>query len=219
MLFFDPETDEVAEDRVPRPAPWVPAISWRHSDQVLPRVFGSLPQPGEPLLDVGGGNGVLALGYWRRRTGCAPTIFDIWDGYQHAHPGPFIEGDAVELIARFGFASWAWVQCTEMLEHVPKARGFRVLRNLVGVAAKGLYITTPCGFDYQPEKAQGNPHQVHVSGWEPHEIAAYGLEVLVNGPEAVHQWKEKEQTYARPQIIAWCGAGLPTAIEMAKELG
>jgi hypothetical protein len=220
MLYFDPLHDmtyDVPEDGV-YPSAAFPAIRWRHSDQILPHVFGSLPQPGEQLLDVGGGNGVLALDYWRTRTGKAPMIYDIWDGYQHAHPGPFIQGDARDLTKRYSVGHFPWVQCTEMLEHVEKPAGRVIIANLKTIAARGLYITTPCGFDYQPEEAQGNPHQVHVSGWEPDEIAGAGFEVLINGPEAVHQFKEKEQTYARPQIIAWRGEGLPTAKEIAREL-
>jgi len=84
-----------------------------------------------------------------------------------------------------------------------KAKGRRVVEMLKLVARKLLLVTTPCGFLRQDAKAQGNPHQVHVSGWGPHELEALGFAVSINGPERAMQWQRVEQQHDRPQMIGW----------------
>lgn len=109
-------------------------------------------------------------------------------------------------------------QLVPKLEHIPGEKGPEVLRNLIGVAARGLFVTTPCGYDHQPEEAQGNPYQVHVSGWDPAEFVANDFQVIINGPENRHEWRPREQAFRRPQIVAWRGQELPTVEELLKKL-
>lgn len=173
---------------------------YRHLDQWIGEIVpAELEVKG--VVDVGGGNGVMALGWWKAR-GAGIKILDIFDGYQHQPPAGsvFKCGDAVDIVKHFGAKSADVVQATELLEHMPKEKGQRLLPLLETVAKSFVLITTPCGFSYQPEEVQGNPHQVHICGWDPEELLEHGYQVLINGPERA---SDPKKPHDKPQIVAW----------------
>lgn len=152
------------------------------------------------VLDVGGGNGIMAKGYWDS-IGANVTVLDIWDGYEHKVPN-LVLGDAALADQIFGAGSFDIVQCTELLEHNTKTKGEDIVGVLEDVARHLVIFTTPCGYDHQPVEAQGNPHQVHLCGWDPEEFLVLDYKVLINGPERAKTLKN-EGWYDTPQLIAW----------------
>lgn len=181
-----------------------PCQDYRHPEgapveafQMLSEIAGS-PVPARPsLLDIGAANGVLARSRWER-IGAQITALDIWP-----HPHPIdVEADALEYLQALPPNTFDVIQCTEMLEHVPKSYGIKLLAEIDRVAGLFAFITTPCGFAFQPEAVDGNPHQVHVCGWDPEEFLAFGYGVLINGPEAIREVDTATGLNKRPQLIA-----------------
>jgi SAM-dependent methyltransferase len=65
----------------------------------------------------------------------------------------------------------------EILEHLPKSVGYKLLRELERVSRKMIVVSTP--LSWPQEEIYGNPHEKHVSEWEPQELIRYGYEVKV----------------------------------------
>jgi len=153
------------------------------------------------VLDIGGANGVMAMGYWNGR-GVGVHVLDLWEP---ATPLPnFTQGNALDAIDIFGEKSFDVVQMTEVLEHMKKDTGYRMLEHVLpALARKMVLVTTPCGYSVQEQEVGGNPHQKHISGWSPMELTERGYTVLINGPERTKRWREVEQQHDRPQLIGW----------------
>lgn len=67
------------------------------------------------------------------------------------------------------------VICFEILEHLTKEKGNRLLDLIEKLALKKIIVTTPRGYMEQIEESLGeNPHQYHVSGWYENEFTARG---------------------------------------------
>jgi hypothetical protein len=65
--------------------------------------------------------------------------------------------------------SWA----ADLIEHLGKEDGFRLLEHMELIARKVVVIVTPNGFIAQ-HLTDGNPLQIHRSGWTAHEMKALG---------------------------------------------
>lgn len=64
----------------------------------------------------------------------------------------------------------------ELVEHLTKEEGLRLIANMERWARKKVIISTPAG--YVPQDAVGhNPHQRHMSGWDKAELEELGFKV------------------------------------------
>ena len=129
------------------------------------------------VLDIGGGNGVVAAYHWHIEN---VTILDIEPGVGTVERA--VKGDCETALAKYGPKSFDVVQFTEIIEHLRKLKGRRMLEMLPQLARKAILITTPGGFSRQPASL-GNPYNVHVSGWTPMEFEAYGYHIHMNGSQ------------------------------------
>jgi len=59
---------------------------------------------------------------------------------------------------------WDLALFVDVIEHLEKAEGYRVLDQLAGRAGRVL-VTTPWGF--RPQEIPGMPYETHRSGWYP----------------------------------------------------
>ncbi len=56
---------------------------------------------------------------------------------------------------------------SQVIEHISKKRGEKVLNEIEKLSRKKIIVGTPRGFMKQPREFLGdNPHQIHESGWE-----------------------------------------------------
>jgi hypothetical protein len=175
---------------------WTPRVQdlpepYLHPDAWVPdALLAYMQHPLEncTLLDVGGGNGVFSRGWWETR-GASLTVFDI--RYAIAQGTERRITDTVDNLENyFAPESVDFVQATEILEHMRKRQGERMLEKLKKIAKLGVLVTTPLAYQAQPIEAQGNPYQVHISGWLPQDLEKFGFHTIVMAAnQLVGFWK------------------------------
>ena len=63
--------------------------------------------------------------------------------------------------------------CIEVIEHLDKAGGIELLRQMEKIASRQVIITTPWGY-YPMKEREDNPCLCHLSGWLPQEFHEMG---------------------------------------------
>ena len=171
----------------------VSKLPYEHPGTLIPRIAYRHFSSFDSLLDVGSGEGLIGEGVWK-----VPHIASL-DIFPPKNPGRnFTLGNALYAVQIYGAKSFDVVQCGEMIEHMTKEDGLRLLPVLEEVARKFVIITTPEGFtDQDPEKFpdepwRDNPYQKHLSGFSVEDFTERGYTCMINGVE--------ERV---PQIIAW----------------
>lgn len=98
--------------------------------------------------------------------------------------------DVLSLDERFAPRSFDCVIALDLIEHLPKADSLRLITAMEKIAVKKIIVFTPNGF--LPQGAgDGNPNQVHVSGWTADEMQKLDFRVIgVNG------WKPLRGEYS-----------------------
>lgn len=170
-------------------AKW-PVHPWMHPGELVPKLLSGITF--STMLDVGGGNGIVAHPFYNEM-GCSVHILDAWydyvdDGVKRTKPGNLTIGNALDADKIFGEQSFDVVQATEIIEHMPKVDGVKMVEVLKRVARKVLILSTPHGFLNQPA-IHGNPFQVHVCGWVAQEFEALGIEIYFNASQMFGVWK------------------------------
>ena len=78
-------------------------------------------------------------------------------------------------------SSFDCILASDFIEHLEKEEGYNLLRIMERVARKKVIIFTPNGF-LPTEEHEGNPWQVHKSGWTTKEMRDLGYKVYgING--------------------------------------
>jgi hypothetical protein len=86
----------------------------------------------------------------------------------------YLKGDLTRI--EFKARSVDVALCSEVLEHLPKEEGVRLINKMENWAAQKIIITTPNG--YLPQEAyHNNPYQGHKSGWNARELKRMGFQV------------------------------------------
>ncbi|MGI8407674.1 MAG: class I SAM-dependent methyltransferase [Actinomycetota bacterium] len=101
--------------------------------------------------------------------------------------------DILGIAEHFGPDSFDVVAALDVIEHLEKDEGFRLLRALETVARRLVVVFTPNGFLVQ-SALEGNPWQIHKSGWLVGDFQARGYEVLgMNGwkPLRGEEWQPR----------------------------
>jgi SAM-dependent methyltransferase len=87
-----------------------------------------------------------------------------------------LTADLGELLAPFGGRKFDLVTLYDVIEHLPKSRGFELLERCEMLTSRYIVVETPNGFVEQgPEFS--NPYQRHLSGWFPHDFEGLGYRV------------------------------------------
>lgn len=161
-----------------------------------------LAQGCQSLLDVGCGSNSPV----RRLTGVIPkrTGVDAFGPALEASlaAGIHTDGRQVDVLAiglHFDARSYDCVLASDVIEHLDKEDGLKLIDAMERIARRKVLIFTPVGFLPQAPY-ENNPWQAHRSGWTPEEMAARGYRVLgVNG------WKgffgERGRLTWRPRIL------------------
>jgi SAM-dependent methyltransferase len=113
--------------------------------------------------------------------------------------------DIRSLGDHFPSRSFDCVVALDVIEHLDRADGLRLLESMETIAGKKVVVFTPNGFLPQPP-AVDNPHQEHLSGWTTDDFEPRGYEVIgVNG------WKPLRGPYAE---VRWRPRGIWRRISM-----
>jgi ubiquinone/menaquinone biosynthesis C-methylase UbiE len=86
-------------------------------------------------------------------------------------------GNVLNLGKYFKKKSFDAVVALDIIEHLEKKDGLRLLEQMEKIAKKKVIILTPYGFTQQ-HPYEENPYQIHKSGWYPKEFIKKGYKVL-----------------------------------------
>lgn len=151
-------------------------------EQVLARYVKS----GESVLDVGcGANSPLARIPQRifRSVGVDLHQESIARSRARKIHDSYKTLDVRLLGNAFPKASFDVILASDVLEHLTKSEGKKLIADMVRIARKRVIILTPNGFIPQEEYGQ-NPLQKHHSGWSVDELRAIGFSV-----HGMHGWR------------------------------
>jgi predicted TPR repeat methyltransferase len=107
--------------------------------------------------------------------------------------------DVLEIQKKFAAKSFDCVLASDVIEHLTKEDGLKLLEMMEAIAKKRVIVFTPNGFLPQGEY-DDNPWQVHKSGWEITEMEARGYRVIgINGYKSFRG--EYADIRLRPKLI------------------
>lgn len=158
-------------------SPWVPFTA---PYQVQKAAKAS---SGWSILDLGCGPGGRVGLFDTRRVECYAVGVDIWLPYLQIQKSlkaydEFVLGDVRHL--PFQKKSFDMVIGLELLEHLDKSDGTKLLAAMEGIARKKVVLSLPAGTHIQ-DAYDNNPYQEHRSTWTPSELQHLGYKVQVNG--------------------------------------
>ncbi|OGE32347.1 hypothetical protein A3D83_03580 [Candidatus Daviesbacteria bacterium RIFCSPHIGHO2_02_FULL_41_10] len=123
------------------------------------------------ILDLGCGDGTLMelLSYGEKWQITGVDIYgkDIETARKRNFYKKLIRGDLLKTIKNNRLNSkYDVIFFSQAIEHVSRNQGERILDEIERLAKKRIIVGTPRGFMEQPhEFLDGNPYQVHKSGW------------------------------------------------------
>jgi len=115
-----------------------------------------------------------------------------------------IQGDIREAVGLLGGRRFDACIAMDVIEHLTKEDGWKMLKAMEQIATKRVVIFTPNGF--VPQFSNDGDLQQHLSGWEIEEMRNRGYQVLgMHGPRSLRG--EKAVLKYRPQAI-WGGVSV-----------
>ena len=85
----------------------------------------------------------------------------------------FHYGVAPEALARYEKDAFDLIVCSHVIEHLPKAEGYKLIYELDRLSKFSTIIASPNGYSFQrPVDDFGNSDMfnMHISGWTPREL-------------------------------------------------
>jgi len=151
----------------------------------------------ESLLDVGCGSNSPIRPFSKK----IPRVVGV-DNFQPSIDksraagihGEYRRMNVLEMDKDFPPRSFDVVMALDLIEHLEKKDGLRLLASMERIARRKVVIFTPNGFQEQFE-FDGNLSQVHKSGWDIDEMRSYGYRV-----RGIHGWKALRGECA---VIKW----------------
>ncbi len=106
-----------------------------------------------------------------------------------------VHGDVTNLARHFQPRQFDACVALDLIEHLTKQDGLKLMQEIEKIARKRVLIFTPSGFLPQGH-ADADDLQAHLSGWEPAEMERHGYRVIgLLGPKKVrgeyHALKDK----------------------------
>lgn len=147
------------------------------------------------ILDLGCGDGSLmaVLSQWEnwQITGVDIYANSLKRAKDRRIYQKLIKGDVLISVMSLTKSSKKYdvVFFSQVIEHIPKNKGEKVLNEIEKLAVNRVIVGTPKGFMEQPQEfLGGNPHQIHESGWNTEDFRSRGYKVF--GIGFVPIWSE-----------------------------
>lgn len=113
-------------------------------------------------------------------TGLDVSTADIHLAKSNYPDGNYIVADVTKLSDLFAPKQFDCVVALDLIEHLTKKDGERLIRDMEKLASKKVIIFTPNGFLPQAPSPD-NPWQEHLSGWSYEEMSSKGYRVIGMG--------------------------------------
>lgn len=159
-----------------------PDVVWTH--RFLPLILDSIPIDCKSLLDVGCGRGII--GALCRIYRSLDRVVGL-DGFE-----PYLEfnqragfydhtmlRDLNDTPLPFGTQEFEVVTCIEVIEHLERSAGQKLLNELERIGSR-VIITTP-NIRFEQNEYDGNTLQRHLSGWNSGDFKSRGYRVYGAG--------------------------------------
>ncbi|OGG10985.1 hypothetical protein A3J20_01250 [Candidatus Gottesmanbacteria bacterium RIFCSPLOWO2_02_FULL_42_29] len=113
---------------------------------------------------------------------------------QHIH-STYKIGDIRKLSRYYKPKSFDSVIALDVIEHLKKKEALKLISDMENIATKNVVILTPNGY-YKQDELDGNPYQVHQSGWTKDDFKRLGYRIYgirgwqkLRGEHAEIKWK------------------------------
>jgi SAM-dependent methyltransferase len=145
----------------------------------LERAIGS----SKTVLDVGCGYPSPIRGFSKKFHSVGVDVYEpsIEQSRAEGIHNEYLQADVLEIGSKLGEKSFDCVLASDLIEHLAKEDGLKLLEMLEKIARERVIVFTPNGFLPQGE-FRGNPWQAHKSGWTPEEMRKRGYKIIgING--------------------------------------
>ncbi|MEM4268204.1 MAG: methyltransferase domain-containing protein [Candidatus Woesearchaeota archaeon] len=148
----------------------------------------------ETILDVGCGT-LSPLKFIRKRKsmGVDAHLPSIMKSKMNNIHDKYINCDVMKIDKKFKECSFDCVVALDLIEHLKKKDGYKLIKKMERIAKKKVIIYTPNGFLSQ-KSLEGNPYQKHRSGWHALEFQKMGYKVI-----GIHGLKSLRGELAEPK--------------------
>jgi len=144
------------------------------------------------LLDVGCGNNSPIKHFSNKlyTVGVDAYIPSIEKSKNQGIHNDYLNIDVMDIGKKIHPKSFDCVLASDLIEHLTKENGLKLIKMMEEIATKKVIIFTPNGFLPQGEY-DNNPWQIHHSGWDVEEMQDLGYKIIgING------WKSLRGEYA-----------------------
>ena len=144
----------------------------------LNTVWRNLDKLGQSILDVGCGKGEV-MKFINRQREFRVTGVDIFKPYlQECQKLRCYDNVILADVRTLPFESKSFdvVLCMEVLEHLEKDEGEKLLHELERVARRQILLSTPVS-KYEQHTLDGNPNQEHKYIWQADELRQWGYRI------------------------------------------
>ncbi len=144
------------------------------------------------LLDVGCGNNSPIKHFSNKlyTVGVDAYIPSIEKSKNQGIHNDYLNIDVMDIREKINSKSFDCVLASDLIEHLTKENGLKLIKMMEEIATKKVIIFTPNGFLPQGEY-DNNPWQIHHSGWDVEEMQDLGYKIIgING------WKSLRGEYA-----------------------
>lgn len=130
------------------------------------------------VLDVGCGHSSL-IGMIRKKfssEGIDIYRKNIIESRKKKLHDKYTVGDIKKLLKIYRNNNFDACVAIDVIEHFNKKDAIKLIKDMEAIARKKVVILTPNGF-YEQHDYDGNPHQVHKSGWKKKDLEKLGYKV------------------------------------------
>lgn len=130
------------------------------------------------VLDVGCGNNSPLVYVKKKFKSVGIDIYKpaINESKKNKIHDSYVNGDISRLDKYFKPKSFDAVMALDVVEHLSKDKSMKMISQMEKIAIKKVIILTPNGF-YHQDTFEGNPYQVHKSGWIVNDFLKMGYTV------------------------------------------
>lgn len=144
-------------------------------------IIKNLDKSSNSLLDIGCGNG-RPVDFINKQKRFLTVGVDGFLPYLKECKSNRIYDDCILCDIRFlpiKLKTFDIILCLQVIEHLSRNDGIRLIREIEEIATRQIVITTPVDFLSQG-KYDENPYQVHRSAWTPYLLRNMGYKVKIS---------------------------------------